>query len=55
MSQLAIESSSAASEPAIDVHDLSIGYAITPNLTLNFDAINLTKERYEAGRYLRHL
>ena len=28
--------------------DLSIGYALTPNLTLNFDAINLTKERYES-------
>ncbi|MFC0252146.1 TonB-dependent receptor [Massilia consociata] len=28
--------------------DLSIGYALTPNLSLNFDAINLTKERYES-------
>ncbi|KFI07548.1 hypothetical protein JN27_08100 [Massilia sp. BSC265] len=28
--------------------DLSVGYALTPNLTLNFDAINLTKERYES-------
>lgn len=28
--------------------DLSVGYAITPNLTLNFDAINLTRERYES-------
>lgn len=28
--------------------DLSIGYALTPNLALNFDAINLTKERYES-------
>ena len=28
--------------------DLSLGYALTPNLTLNFDAINLTKERYES-------
>ncbi|RZA34913.1 MAG: TonB-dependent receptor [Lysobacteraceae bacterium] len=28
--------------------DLSLGYALTPNLTLNFDAVNLTKERYES-------
>ncbi len=28
--------------------DLSIGYALTPNLSLNFDAINLTRERYES-------
>ncbi len=28
--------------------DLSVGYALTPNLSLNFDAINLTKERYES-------
>lgn len=28
--------------------DLSVGYALTPNLSLNFDAVNLTKERYES-------
>ncbi|SFD71605.1 TonB-dependent receptor [Massilia yuzhufengensis] len=28
--------------------DLSIGYALTPHLSLNFDAINLTRERYES-------
>ena len=28
--------------------DLSVGYALTPQLSLNFDAINLTKERYES-------
>jgi TonB-dependent receptor len=28
--------------------DLSVGYALTPNLSLNFDAVNLTRERYES-------
>lgn len=27
---------------------LSVGYALTPNLTLNFDTINLTMEQYES-------
>ncbi|MBQ5949205.1 TonB-dependent receptor [Massilia sp. ST3] len=28
--------------------DLSVGYELSPNLSLHFDAINLTKERYES-------
>jgi TonB-dependent receptor len=27
--------------------DLSLSYAITPNISVNFDAINITKEKYE--------